>query len=73
MIIVTRRSMLTGKIRHIPMDVTVEQLKDWRAGTYIQDAMPHLSASEREFLMTGITDDEWEETFSEEKSENNGG
>jgi len=26
--------------------------------------MPNLSADEREFLMTGITPDEWDEAFS---------
>jgi hypothetical protein len=28
--------------------------------------MPHLSADEREFIMTGITPDVWEELFAED-------
>jgi hypothetical protein len=45
--------------------VTQAQLDDWDSGTLIQDAMPHLSADEREFIMTGITEDEWERLFPE--------
>ena len=31
----------------------------------IQNIVPHLSMDEREFLMTGITSEEWNNTFSE--------
>ena len=67
--IITRRSILTKKIRHIPINVTVEQLIAWRKGAYIQDAMPHLTPDEREFIMTGITPDEWETMFPDDKEE----
>jgi hypothetical protein len=30
----------------------------------VQNAMPHLSADEREFIMTGITPTEWDEMFN---------
>ena len=29
----------------------------------IQNVFPHLNAGQREFIMTGITDDEWEAAF----------
>ena len=32
----------------------------------IQDAFPQLSPAEREFLITGMTKEEWGEAFSEE-------
>lgn len=35
-------------------------------GKLIQNAFPELSAGEREFLITGITPEEWNELFSEE-------
>ena len=41
------------------IDVTDEQLQDWREGTAIQDAMPNLTPDEREFIKTGITPKEW--------------
>jgi len=65
MIRVTRTSPLSGKTRVRNIDVTEEQWTDWESGTLIQDAMPHLSASDREFLITGITDDEWNEMHKE--------
>lgn len=34
-------------------------------GNMVQDAFPFLSSSEREFLMTGITDDEWDQLFKD--------
>jgi hypothetical protein len=37
-------------------------------GMFIQDAFPFFSSSEREFLMTGITEAEWNETFKEEEN-----
>tara|TARA_R100001377_G_scaffold4481_1_gene2558 strand:- start:125 stop:274 length:150 start_codon:yes stop_codon:yes gene_type:complete len=43
------------------IDVTQDQLNDWESGTLIQNAMPsHLSADEREFIMTGIMASEWD-------------
>ena len=36
--------------------ITVDQYCDWVNGTLIQDAMPELSADERELLITGM---EW--------------
>ena len=36
------------------------------SGQHIQDAFPYLSADEREFLLTGITCQEWLELFNEE-------
>ena len=45
--------------------VTLAQIETWKGGELIQRAMPNLSPDEREFLMTGITADEWENTFGE--------
>lgn len=35
-----------------------------RNGALIQNAYPYLNANEREFLLTGITPQLWEEIFS---------
>lgn len=60
---VTRRSQLSGIERTREIDVTDEQLERWRKGALIQDAMPHLTDDEREFIMTGIIQSEWDEAF----------
>jgi|TARA_B100000131_G_scaffold240447_1_gene232745 hypothetical protein len=48
------------------INVTHQQIDAWESGVLIQDAMPHLNADEREFIKTGITPEEWDETFGEE-------
>lgn len=59
--LIKRESMLSGIIHEMDLPVTNEQLAEWLNGSLIQDVMPHLSADQREFLMTGITPDEWEQ------------
>jgi hypothetical protein len=34
--------------------------QDYLHGALIQDAFPQLNASEREFILTGLTDEEWD-------------
>lgn len=58
--LIKRKSLISGIEREREIDVTEEQLAAWRNGMLAQDAMPHLSASDREFVMTGITDEEWD-------------
>jgi len=61
---ITRTSRLTGKTSVMYLDITKEQLFSWVDGELVQNAMPQLSAEEREFLMTGITPDEWDSVFA---------
>lgn len=63
---IQKRSKLSGKIREMDIPVTTEQLEAWMNGELIQDVMPNISADEREFLMTGITPEEWDSVFSDE-------
>lgn len=58
--------MLSGVTRTRHLDITEEQELRIQAGELVQDVAPHLSADDREFLMTGITADEWEQMFGEE-------
>jgi len=58
--LITRTSILSGIERTLDINVTEEQLKAWEDGVLIQNAMPNISASEREFIKTGITDEEWD-------------
>ena len=60
---VVKKSPFSGKFHRMVLQLTDEQYSDWLAGGMIQNVMPHLVASEREFLMTGITPEEWDETF----------
>lgn len=64
---IERRSLVSGLIRTLEIPVTEEQIEAWEKGAKIQDCMPNLTPSQREFLMSGITDDEWDEAFAEEE------
>ena len=64
---ITRTSMISGVERTLDLPVTQEQLDAWTAGTLIQEAMPQLSADDREFVMTGVTPEEWAIEFIEEE------
>ena len=62
----TRTSMMTGKTHEMDLDITEDQLNDWNQGQLIQDVMPELSPDAREFLMTGITSDEWDSLMGDD-------
>jgi hypothetical protein len=62
---ITRTSILTGITRTKEINVTEQQLLSWENGQLIQDAMPHLSADDREFIMTGIDENEFDSIFSD--------
>ena len=63
---VTRTSILTGKARTLEIAVTEDQLEQLRRGKHVQWLLPHLSADEREFLISGITQDEWDSAIPDE-------
>ena len=58
---ITRTSGLTGAINTRDLDITPKQYAQYLGGTLAQLAFPHLSADDREFIMTGITPEEWRE------------
>jgi hypothetical protein len=64
---VTKTSQLTGVTHTMDLDVTKEQLDRFEirryTGEYVQNIFNNLSASEREFILSGITPDEWDIEF----------
>lgn len=67
---VSRISPLTGRTNTMDLPVTQEQLDllsqpKWKRPC-VQDIFPKLSSSEREFLLTGYTQEDWEELFPPE-------
>ena len=63
---VTKFSPISMKDHSREIPVTQEHLDAWKSGELIQNAMPNISADDREFLMTGITPEEWDTHFSDE-------
>jgi len=64
--IVTRKSAISGKTNSLDLPITEEQIVRFETGELIQRAFPQLSAEQREFILTGITPEEWKATFSDE-------
>ena len=64
---IKRRSPVSGKIRTKELDITPQQLQSWQEGALIQVAMPSLNQEEREFVITGIVEDEWDDLFGTEE------
>ncbi len=66
---IIRQSQLSGAISVMEIDITEEQLarvENRRANQeLIQNIVPHLPKDEREFLVTGITPEEWELAFAD--------
>ena len=58
--LITKTSMLSGNTSSMDIDVSQDQIDLWQSGSLIQNVMPNLSADEREFIMTGITPEEWD-------------
>lgn len=66
--IVERKSIVSGKVYQMDINITEEQLFDFMNGRsgLAQEAFPDLSIDEREFIISGIHPDEWNELFGNE-------
>jgi len=63
--LIKRKSMISGTVSEMDIDVTPTQIDAWYwQGELIQNAMPNISAQEREFIRSGITPTEWDEIFN---------
>lgn len=59
---VTKKSKWSGIVRTKHIDITYEQYMRWfNNGELIQNVMPELTDDEREFLVSGMTPEEWDE------------
>ena len=58
--VLTKISQLTGREHSMEIPITKDELFDYyRSGILIQHYFPKLSEDHREFIMSGITPDEW--------------
>ena len=64
---ITIQSDISGKVNTLEIDITEDQLYKVKhrreLGLKIQDIVPDIPKDQREFLMTGITNEEWNEVF----------
>ena len=61
-----RTSMISNKTTTMELPITNAQLNRWEQGELIQNVFPDLTPDQREFIMTGITGEEWKEEMTNE-------
>jgi hypothetical protein len=75
MFILVKNSSLTGKENSMEISLTPAEYREWarleaeRTRPLVQDAFPQLSDDEREFIITGITPEEWNEFMGSDDDE----
>jgi len=67
MIQVTKKSIISGKTNTMSLPITQEHLDIYETvgDILIQDAFPNLDKYQREFIISGITPKEWNDTFGD--------
>lgn len=64
------RRKFGGKTTEMPIDMDIDEFtaaeQNWKNGALIQNAFPTLDCDAREFIMTGITPEHWDEMFKNE-------
>jgi len=61
---ITKACPFCGEYHEV--EVPFDGYMEWQNGVLIQDALPMLSANEREILISGICPDCWEKMFGGE-------
>ena len=70
MLELTKTSILTGKINTMTLHITQDQLDLYNnTKINIQDVFPNLDSGQREFIKTGITQEEWDKLILDSSNE----
>lgn len=68
MLTVVKRSAFSGTMNEMELPITLDRLERWeQSGQLVQDAFPDLTADQREFLISGMLPDEWDDAYGEEQ------
>ena len=69
---ITRVSIITNKLHEMDLPITEEQYARWKRGALVQDVFPGLTPDQREFILSGITAEEWAGAFPRGDNESEG-
>ena len=59
--LLTRTSMFSNEEHTLDLPITQDQLDRWASGELVQNVFPDLTYGQREFIISGITENEWAE------------
>jgi hypothetical protein len=63
--LVKRKSILSGQLNEMELKVTPQQMERFYGGSELtQNIFPHLNSEEREFLISGMLPNEWNNIFN---------
>jgi hypothetical protein len=62
---ITRISPVTGETRTLEIMCSKADYEAWERGALIQNVMGYLSPADREYIMTGATQEDWDKLFGE--------
>lgn len=68
-VIVTGKCYVTHKEHSA--SYPLDGIRLWQEGIHIQDAMPEVSAEDREFLISGTSPEGWKQMFGDDPEEEN--
>ena len=68
--LIKKTSCISGIVRVMDLPITEIEWGRYTRGALIQDAFPLLTNDQREFILTGITPEEWDEAFPPEQEDN---
>lgn len=63
--LITRIHPFTGQSYTKDLPITQSEFDRWQSGELIQNVWPHLSADDREFLISGICGEDWDSLFGQ--------
>ncbi len=58
-----------GQLKRRTLPITAVQVAAYCSGVLAQNAFPHLSVGDREFIISGVTEEEWEALFPPNRDE----
>jgi hypothetical protein len=65
-----QRTSVSGKVHEMEIPITFDELCNWAKGwMVIQQAFPNLTTAQREFLLSGMTQEEWDEICSDDNDD----
>lgn len=67
--LIKRQSIKSGVLREFDLPITEDQFERYCAGELIQKCFTDCTASQREFFITGMTDEEFDSLYSEEEDD----